>query len=80
MVEAEIAAMEADPDQAPLADREKALLAFVLQAVDAGGSADKADVTKLKGYGWSESDIIDATNQGVGMMTHGRMLEFFQMG
>lgn len=80
LAETEIAAMESDPGKAPLAEREKALLVFVLQAVDAGGSANKADMDRLKEYGWSESDIIDAVSQGVGMMTHGRMLEFFQMG
>lgn len=80
MAETELAAMEADPYKAPLAEREKALLAFVLQAIGAGGSACKADVDRLKEFGWTESDIIDAANQGVGMMAHGRMLEFFQMG
>lgn len=80
MTEAELAAMGADPDKAPLSGRERALLAFVLKAVEAGGSAGKADIDRLKESGWTESDIIDAANQGVGMMAHGRMLEFFQMG
>lgn len=79
MSEEELAAMVDDPSQAPLSEREKALLSFVLKGVT-GEVASAEDVERLKADGWLESDIIDAANQGIGMMTHGRMLGFFGMG
>jgi hypothetical protein len=78
MSEAELAAMTADPMTAPLSEREKSLLVFVLKGV-AGEVAGAGDIDQLKAAGWLESDIIDAANQGIGMMTHGRMLGFFGM-
>lgn len=80
MTELEMESMVDNPDNAPLSKRERALLSLVLQAVESGGSAENADIARLKDYGWTESDIIDAVSQGVGMMTHGRLLEFFKMG
>ena len=71
--------MATDSAKAPLSERELALLAFVLKAVDHRATADAADIARLKEFGWLESDIIDAANLGVGMLVHGRLLSFFQM-
>jgi alkylhydroperoxidase family enzyme len=64
----QIAAMQADPTKAPLDEKQKALLLFVLKACDSPHSVVAADVERLKGLGWSEVDILDATAHGARMV------------
>lgn len=76
--ELELDAMENDPGKAPLEEREIAMLRFVVDGVKGKKQASRADIEALQGLGWTESDIIDASNQGFGMLSHGRFVEYFQ--
>ncbi len=55
-----IEAMQADPSQAPLNEKEKALLLFVLKASDNPHAVSAADVDNLRSLGWRDIDIFDA--------------------
>lgn len=80
MTDSDLAAMVANPSTAPIEEKEVALLNFVVGGLENPDSASAADMTKLQDLGWQESDIIDAVQIGFGMMVHGRMIQFFQMG
>ena len=50
----QIAAMQADPAQAPLDEKQKALLLFVLKSCDDAHSVAAEDVDRLRSLGWSD--------------------------
>lgn len=54
----------ADPNNAPLEEKEKALLLFVLKACDNPHSTTQTDVDKLRELGWSDVDIFEALAHG----------------
>ena len=64
----QIAAMQADPAQAPLDDKQKALLLFVLKSCDNPHSVTAEDLDRLRSLGWSEVDIVDAVAHGARMV------------
>lgn len=53
-----------DPGKAPLAEKEKVMLLFVLKACDDPHSATGADMDNLKNLGWTEKDIFEAVAHG----------------
>ena len=71
--------MEEDPSQAPLEEKECAMLAFVVKAVQAPSSVTEEDVNNLREFGWEERDMMDALAQGVGMMDLSIMMQVFQI-
>jgi alkylhydroperoxidase family enzyme len=60
----QVAATKRDAAAAPLPEKEKALLAFVLTAVAERKPVTRAEIDKLKKLGWSESDVLDAVAHG----------------
>ena len=69
----------ADPASAPLSDKDKAMLLFVLKAVKTPDEVTAEDTQKLRDLGWSDGDIIDATSHGAGMVADGIMFKAFKM-
>ncbi|MBF0567078.1 MAG: hypothetical protein HQK89_17770 [Nitrospirae bacterium] len=68
-----------DPKKAPLPEKEKALLLFVLKAVKNAHSVEAADVEDLRKLGWSDQDIFDATKHGANMVAGDIMLDAFKV-
>jgi len=60
----QVTATQQDPNQAPLEEKEKALLLFVLKSVKTPLEVTEQDVQALVGIGWEEKDILDATAHG----------------
>lgn len=60
----QITAMQANPAQAPLDEKQKALLQFVLKSCDNPHSVVAKDVERLRSLGWSEVDMVDAVAHG----------------
>ena len=63
----DVEAMRANPADAKLDDKEKAMLLFVLKAVRTPHSIEARDVQALRDIGYDDSDILDATNHGARM-------------
>ena len=63
----EVEAMRADPQNAKLDEKEKAMLLFVLKAVRTPHDVNAHDVQKLPDLGYSDGEILDATNHGARM-------------
>jgi alkylhydroperoxidase family enzyme len=64
----QIAAMQADPAQVPLDEKQKTLLLFVLKACDNPHSVSAEDMDRLRSLGWSEVDVVDAVAHGASMV------------
>ena len=60
----QIQAAQQDPNAAPLDDKDKAMLLFVLKAVKDPHSTDKSDIDALKAQGWSDQDIYEGVAHG----------------
>ncbi|HGG60246.1 MAG TPA: hypothetical protein ENK26_10100 [Gammaproteobacteria bacterium] len=60
----EIAALKLNPGDAPLDEREKALVLFVLDAIENPREVSAMDIDDLREMGWSDSEILDALYQG----------------
>lgn len=71
----DLEAIQDDPDSAPLADREKALLKFVLKTLRAPEEVGEEDVPALRQMGWQDSDILDALWHGGGMLAPARLMK-----
>jgi len=63
----EVETLRSNPNEANLNDKEKAMLLFVLKAVRTPHDVNAQDVQKLRDVGYSDSDILDATNHGARM-------------
>lgn len=79
VTEAQMDAMLDDPAAAPLPDRDKAMLLFVLKAVETPDAVTQEDVDALRKMDWTDRDIFDATAHGAGMVQHGILFKTFKM-
>lgn len=60
----QLAATRLNPADAPLPDKDKAMLLFVLKATKTPKSVEKSDLDQLRALGWSDGDIMDAVYHG----------------
>jgi alkylhydroperoxidase family enzyme len=79
MDEEELVALRSDPDTAPLEDRERALLGFVLKALREPGTASRGEIENLCAQGWTEADIVDATYHGSVLLGLAAMMKAFDV-
>ncbi len=79
LTEEQIVAVRANPDEAPLPDKEKAMLKFVVKAVSAPEEIEAQDIESLRRMGWSDPDIFDAAGLGVNMVAMGMLFNIFKM-
>ena len=64
----QVAATQADPTQANLDEREKALLLFVLKAVKNSNSTTQADVDAVRAFGYADNAIFEGLAIGARMV------------
>ncbi|MBI3561628.1 MAG: hypothetical protein HY080_07940 [Gammaproteobacteria bacterium] len=60
----QVNATKRDASAAPLKDKEKTLLQFVLKTVNQRKPITRAEIDKLIALGWTETDVIDAVAHG----------------
>jgi alkylhydroperoxidase family enzyme len=75
----QVAAMQADPAQAPLDDKDKALLLFVLKSCEAPHSVTADDVGRLRSLGWSDVDLLEAVAHGARMVSTNIIFNTFKI-
>ena len=71
--------MEKDPLQAPLDDRDRAMVVFVMKAIKTPDAIEKQDVDQLHDLGWADSDIMDAMAHGTNMIGSSILMKTFKM-
>ena len=75
----QVAALKRDPQTAPLPEKEKAMLLFVLKGVKQSGSIGAADMQALRGLGWSDAEILDALTHGARQVAADIVFNAFQI-
>lgn len=60
----QVAAAKRNAADAPLPDKDKAMLLFVLKATKTPKAVEKADLDRLRNMGWNDGDILDAVHHG----------------
>jgi alkylhydroperoxidase family enzyme len=79
MTEEDIKELEKDPSQAPLEDNERAMLAFVIKAINTPDAVTQEDVDQLHEMGWADRDILDALAHGANMIGSSILMKTFKM-
>ena len=79
MSEEDIEKIEEDPLQAPLEDKERDMLAFVMKAIKTPDEVGKDDMDHLHELGWTDNDILDALAHGTNMIGSSILLKTFKM-
>ena len=79
MTDDDIDKMEADPLQAPLDDKDRAMAAFVINAIKNPDAVAQADVDRLYDLGWTDTDILDAMAHGTNMVGSSILMKTFKM-
>ena len=75
----EVEAMRANPNDAKLDEKEKAMLLFVLKAVRTPHDVTKEDVDALRKKGYHDNEILDATNHGARMLAVDVIFDAFKI-
>lgn len=75
----QVEAIKANPANAVLDEKDKALLLFVLKALKEPENVKKDDIQSLRDMGWTDQDIFDAVTHGAGMIGPSKMFKAFRM-
>ena len=68
-----------DPAQAPLDDKDRAMLTFVMKAIKTPDAVIREDVESLHDFGWQDSDMLDALSHGTSMIGASILMKTFKM-
>jgi hypothetical protein len=79
MEESDIEKLYTNPESAPLEEKEKAMLIFVLKALKSPESITQEDIKTLKRVEWTDRDIFDAVNHGAVTFVSRIMMRIFRM-
>jgi alkylhydroperoxidase family enzyme len=75
----QIEAIQTDPTLAPLSEKEKALLLFVLKATDNPHAVVAEDLDSLRSLGWQEMHIFDAVAHAARMVGTNIIFDTFKI-
>lgn len=75
----DVMAMKKDPSASPLPEKEKAMLLFVLKAVDKPKSTSKEDIEALHKLGWTDAEIFFATSYAAEMVATDILINAFKV-
>mgnify|MGYP001547400614 FL=1 len=79
MSEEDIEKIVEDPLQAPLEDKERDMLDFVMKAIKTPDAVGKEDMDHLHELGWTDNDILDALAHGTNMVGSSILMKTFKM-
>ena len=79
MTEEDIQKMTEDPFQAPLEDKERTMLEFVMKAIKTPDAVAQEDMDRLHEMGWFDGDILDALAHGTNMVGSSILMKTFKM-
>jgi alkylhydroperoxidase family enzyme len=79
LTDEDIQKMESDPLQAPLDDKDRAMVSFVMKAIKSPDTIQEQDMDELHDHGWKDSDILDAMAHATNMVASSIMMKTFKM-
>ena len=79
LTDKDIARMEEDPLQAPLEEKDQAMVVFVMKAIKTPDAVEKADMDRLHALGWADTDIMDAMVHATNMIASSILMKTFKM-
>ena len=79
MSEEDIQNTTRDPSQAPLDDKDRAMLTFVMKAIKTPDAVNREDVDRLHDLGWEDGDMLDALAHGTNMIGASILMKTFKM-
>ena len=79
MSEEDIQNTTRDPSQAPLDDKDRAMLTFVMKAIKTPDAVNQEDVDRLHDLGWEDGDMLDALAHGTNMIGASILMKTFKM-
>lgn len=79
MSDEDIEKIEEDPLQAPLEDKERDMLAFVMKAIKTPDAVGQEDMDHLHQQGWTDNDILDALVHATNMVGSSILMKAFKM-
>ena len=68
-----------DPLKAPLEDKDRAMLGFVMKGIKSPDSVEQQDMDQLHDMGWADRDILDAMAHGTNMVGASILMKTFKM-
>ena len=71
--------MMKDPHKAPLEDKERAILDFVMKAIKSPDAVEQGDMDQLHDMGWTDRDILDAMVHATNMVGSSILMKTFSM-
>jgi alkylhydroperoxidase family enzyme len=78
MTDEDIEKVTNDPSKAPLEDKERRMVAFVMKAIDTPDDVDSEDMDQLREHGWQDSDIMEALAHGTSMIGASILMKAFK--
>ena len=75
----EINAAKNDPSKAPIGERDKTMLIFVLKLVKDAKSIEAKDIENVRSKGWTDADMLAAANHGAMQVGLDMMLNGFKV-
>ncbi|NNL77276.1 MAG: hypothetical protein HKO68_13155 [Desulfobacterales bacterium] len=75
----DIEKMEKDPLHAPLEDKDRAMVAFVMKSIKTPDAVDQEDLDGLHDLGWTDNNIMDAIAHGTNMIGSSILMKTFKM-
>jgi len=79
MSEEDIEKIQEDPLQAPLDDKDRGMLAFVMKAIKTPDAIANEDMAQLHDLGWQDSEILEALSHGTNMISSSILMKTFKM-
>ena len=79
MTEEDIQKITQDPAQVPLDDKDRAMVAFVMNAIKKPNDVTQSDVDGLHSLGWTDNDILDAMAHATNMVGSSILMKTFKM-
>lgn len=75
----DIQKMTRDPESAPLDDKDRVMLSFVVKAVKSPDAVSQTDVDRLHAMGWTDRDALDAMMHAGNMIASSVLMKTFKL-
>ena len=79
LTDEDIQKLTEDPENAPLDDKDRAMLLFVVKGVKTPDAVNQTDMDKLHEMGWTDQDALDAMAHAGSMISSSVLMKTFKL-